>query len=60
METSEREHESRRFLWWLFGLLGAALLAVALWVCIAVLPPRLYPPLTATELAGLMAAEKAE
>jgi uncharacterized protein YjbI with pentapeptide repeats len=44
----------------LLGLLGVGLLAVALWSCIAVLPPRLYPPLTNQDLAGLTRAERAE
>jgi len=30
----------------LAGIAGVALLATALWLCVAVLPQRLYPPLS--------------
>jgi hypothetical protein len=47
-----------RLLGW--SLAGAVLLTVALWACIAVLPGRLYPPLTNQDLAGLTAAQRAQ
>ena len=46
--------------WALAGIAGAALLAAALWLCVVVLPQRLYPPLSAADLAGLSPAEQAE
>jgi uncharacterized protein YjbI with pentapeptide repeats len=50
----------RRWLGWaLAGIVGAALLATALWLCVAVIPQRLYPPLSNAELAGLSPAEQA-
>ncbi len=45
--------------WALAGVAGAALLAAALWLCVAVLPQRLYPPLLSADLAGLSPADRA-
>jgi hypothetical protein len=43
--TSQDRTSRRRWLsWTLVGVAGAALLAVALWLCVAVVPQRLYPP----------------
>jgi uncharacterized protein YjbI with pentapeptide repeats len=50
----------RRWLGWsLAGVAGAAVLTTALWFCIAVLPQRLYPPLSNADLAGLSPADQA-
>jgi Pentapeptide repeats (8 copies) len=47
------------FNWTLAGVATAALVAVALWLCIAVLPQHLYPPLSNADLAGLSPADQA-
>jgi uncharacterized protein YjbI with pentapeptide repeats len=49
----------RRLRWALAGVAGAALLATALWLCIAVLPQRLYPSLSDADVAGLSPADRA-
>jgi hypothetical protein len=42
--TSQDGTGERRWLrWTLAGIAGAALLGAALWLCVAVLPQRLYP-----------------
>jgi hypothetical protein len=46
--------------WVLTVLAGLGLLGLALWLCVVVLPARLYPPLTNQDLAGLSPAERAE
>jgi hypothetical protein len=46
--------------WTLAGIAGAALLGAALWLCVAVLPQRLYPPLSNADLAELSLADRAE
>jgi hypothetical protein len=52
--TSQDRMGRRRWLrWTLAGVAGAALLATALWLCVAVLPQRLYPPLSDAYLARL-------
>lgn len=52
--TPDRGRLSRQQVGWLVaGLAGIVLLAVALWVCVAVVPYRLHPPLTADELQSL-------
>jgi uncharacterized protein YjbI with pentapeptide repeats len=38
---------------------GAVVLGTVLWLCVAVLPQRLYPPLSNGDLAGLSAADRA-
>jgi hypothetical protein len=43
----------------LVGVAGVVLLAAALWLFVAVLPQRLYPPLSNAELAGLSPADQA-
>ncbi|HZD69693.1 MAG TPA: pentapeptide repeat-containing protein [Actinomycetes bacterium] len=43
----------------LAGIAGTALLVIALWLCVAVLPQRLYPPLSNADLAGLSPADQA-
>jgi hypothetical protein len=49
----------RRLLsWTLAGVAGAALLGTALWLCVAVLPQHLYPPLSNADLAGLSPADR--
>jgi uncharacterized protein YjbI with pentapeptide repeats len=59
--TSQARAGRRRWLGWLLaGVAAAALLAAALWLCVAVLPQRLYPPLSSANLAGLSSAERAE
>src|SRR5512133_494357 len=40
-------------------VVGATLLAAALWLCVAVLPQRLYPPLSDADLTGLSPADQA-
>jgi hypothetical protein len=61
MSPNSQDHESRRHLLIraLAGVAGAALLATALWLCVAVLPQRLYPPLSTADLAGLPPADQA-
>jgi uncharacterized protein YjbI with pentapeptide repeats len=49
----------RRLGWSLAGVAGVALLATALWICIAVLPQLLYPPLSNADLSELSAADQA-
>jgi hypothetical protein len=50
----------RRWLGWtLAGIAGAAVVAAALWLCVVVLPQRLYPRLSNADLAGLSAADQA-
>jgi uncharacterized protein YjbI with pentapeptide repeats len=55
------DHTSRRrwLSWTLAGVAVAALLAAALWLCVAVLPERLYPPQSDADLAGLSPADQA-
>jgi hypothetical protein len=43
----------------LAGVVGASLLAAALSLCVAVLPQRLYPPLSNADLTGLSSADQA-
>jgi hypothetical protein len=43
----------------LAGVVGASLLAAALSLCVAVLPQRLYPPLSNADLTGLSPADQA-
>jgi hypothetical protein len=58
--TSHDRPGRRRWLGWaLAGVAGAALLAAALWLCVTVLPQRLYPPLSSADLAGLSPADRA-
>jgi hypothetical protein len=59
--TSQDRTGWRRWLrWTLAGVVaGAALLATALWLCVAVLPQHLYPPLSNADLAGLSPADQA-
>lgn len=58
--TSQDRMGRRRWLrWTLAGVAGAALLATALWLCVAVLPQRLYPPLSDAYLARLSPADQA-
>ena len=57
--TSQDPAGRRRWLSWaLVGVAGAALLAAALWLCVVVLPQRLYPPLSKADLAGLSPADQ--
>jgi Pentapeptide repeats (8 copies) len=58
--TSQDRTGRRRWLSWaLVGVAGTALLVTALWLCVAVLPQRLYPPLSDADLTGLSPADRA-
>ena len=57
--SQDRTNRRRRLGWTLAGIAGAALLATALWLCVAVLPQRLYPSLSNADLAGLSPADQA-
>jgi hypothetical protein len=57
--SQDRKGRLRWLNWTLAGIAGAALLAIALWLCVAVLPQRLYPPLSNADLAGLSPADRA-
>jgi MFS family permease len=58
--TSPDRTGRRRWLGWtLAGVVGTALVAGALWLCVALLPQRLYPPLSKADLAGLSPADQA-
>jgi uncharacterized protein YjbI with pentapeptide repeats len=57
--SQDRAGPLRWFAWALAGVAGIALLAGALWLCIAVLPQRLYPSLSDADLARLSPADQA-
>jgi hypothetical protein len=58
---ASQDHASRRrwLSWAIAGVAAVALLGTALWLCVAVLPQRLYPPLSSADLAGLSPADRA-
>lgn len=59
--TSRDDPGRRRALAWaVAGVATVTLLATALWLCVAVLPRKLYPSLSASDLTGLNPAEQAE
>jgi hypothetical protein len=56
--ASQDRTSQRRWLGWAaVGVAGAALLAAALWLCVTVVPQRLYPSLSNADLAGLSPAD---
>src|SRR6266540_835390 len=57
--SQDRTGRRRWLSWTLAGVVGAALLAVALWLCVWVLPQRWYPPLSNADLVGLSPADQA-
>src|SRR6266511_1547651 len=57
--SQDRTGRRRWLSWTLAGVVGAALLAVALWLCVWVLPQRRYPPLSNADLVGLSPADQA-